>query len=461
MSWSQTALDNTRRTLSRSPLHPFRALKRLMPHGLFGRSLIIILAPMLILQAVVTAVFFDRHYRIVTATMTRGVANDVGYMVMLENRLKPGPERDAERSKAAQLFGYPAEFLPGQRLTRTVSTPDTVLDRQLSFIFSTQLAQPTSFDTQSFRDYVDLRVQLKDGVLRLLVPRERITASQADIFILWMIGSSLVLLGIAVMFLRNQVRPIERLAIAAESFGKGRAIPDFKPHGAAEVRRAATAFMVMRERIDRFVQQRTDMLAGVSHDLKTPLTRLRLQLALMPRDADIVAMETDLTEMEHMLNEYLEFARGEGGEAAEPADLTALAAEAVTDAGRAHDAGSRIALLASEPLTVAVKRNALKRCLTNLIDNALKYGRHVEVGLRRVGRMVELAVEDDGPGIAQDRREEAFRPFHRLDEGRNLQAGGVGLGLAIARDIARSHGGDVRLESSALGGLRAVIRLPI
>jgi two-component system osmolarity sensor histidine kinase EnvZ len=182
---------------------------------------------------------------------------------------------------------------------------------------------------------------------------------------------------------------------------------------------------------------------------------------MMPRDADITAMESDLTEMEHMLNEYLEFARGEGGEAAEPADLFALAAEAVSDAGRAHDAGSRIALLPAAPLTVAVKRNALKRCLANLINNALKYGRHVQVGLRRAGRMVELAVEDDGPGIAQDRREEAFRPFHRLDEGRNLQSGGVGLGLAIARDIARAHGGDVRLESSALGGLRAVIRLPI
>ena len=194
MSWSQTALDNTRRTLLRSPLHPFRALKRLMPRRLFGRSLIIILAPMLILQAVVTAVFFDRHYRIVTATMTRGVANDVGYMVMLENRLPLGPERDKERQTAAQLFGYPAEFMPGERLTRTVSAPDTVLDRQLAFIFSGQMPQAVNFDTQAFRDYVDLRVQLKDGVLRLLVPRERVTASNADIFILWMIGSSLVLI---------------------------------------------------------------------------------------------------------------------------------------------------------------------------------------------------------------------------------------------------------------------------
>jgi two-component system osmolarity sensor histidine kinase EnvZ len=461
MSWSQTALDNTRRTLLRSPLHPFRALKRLMPRRLFGRSLIIILAPMLILQAVITAVFFDRHYRIVTATMTRGVANDVGYMVMLENRLPLGAARDRERLTAAQLFGYPAEFMPGERLTRTVSAPGTVLDRQLAFIFSSQVPQAVSFDTQAFRDYVDLRLQLKDGVLRLLVPRERVTASNADIFILWMIGSSLVLIAIAALFLRNQVKPIERLAYAAENFGKGRTIAEFKPHGATEVRRAATAFLEMRERIDRFVQQRTEMLAGISHDLKTPLTRMRLQLAMMPRDADAEAMEGDIADMERMLNEYLEFARGEGGGEAEPADLAVLAAEAVADAGRAHDAQSRIALTVVEPLTVAIKRNALKRCLVNLIDNALKYGRRVQVGLRQVGRNIELSVEDDGPGIAEDRREEAFRPFHRLDQGRNLQTGGVGLGLAIARDIARAHGGDVRLEKSSLGGLRATIRLPI
>jgi two-component system osmolarity sensor histidine kinase EnvZ len=461
MSWSQTALDNTRRTLLRSPLHPFRALKRLMPRRLFGRSLLIILAPMLILQAVVTLVFFDRHYRIVTATMTRGVASDVGYMVMLENKLPPGPERDAERQQAARLFGYPAQFMPGERLTRTVSTPGTVLDRQLAYIFSTQLTQPVSFDTESFPDYVDLRVQLKDGVLRLLVPRQRVTASEADIFILWMIGSSFVLIVIAALFLRNQVKPIERLAYVAESFGKGRSVAEFKPHGAAEVRRAASAFIQMRERIERFVQQRTEMLAGISHDLKTPLTRMRLQLALMPKDADTEAIAGDLAEMERMLNEYLEFARGEADAAAEPADLAVLTAEAVADAGRAHDAGHRIVLSIAEPLTVAVRRNALKRCLVNLIDNALKYGRRVQVGLKRAGSMVELSVEDDGPGIAEERREEAFRPFHRLDEGRNLQSGGSGLGLAIARDIARAHGGDVRLEESALGGLRAVIRLPM
>ena len=461
MSWSQTALDNTRRTLLRSAFHPFRALKRLMPRRLFGRSLIIIVAPMIFLQAVVTTVFFDRNYRVVTATLTRGVANDVGYMVMLENQRPPGEERDRARVTAARFFGYSASFMPGAKLSGTVSTPNTVLDRQLIFILSTQIAQPTTFDTVAYPDYVDLSVQLKDGVLRILVPRVRVSASNADIFIIWMIGSSLVLIAIAGWFLRNQVRPIERLAYAAEAFGKGRAVPNFKPYGAAEVRRAATAFLLMRERIDRHMQQRTDMLAGISHDLKTPLTRMKLQLAMMPKNADNEAMASDIAEMERMLNEYLDFARGEGGEESSIVDISDLARETAVLSARAHGAPDRVRVAADESLTVAVKPNAIRRCLANLIDNGLKYGTHVAVSAKRAGRRVELAVEDDGPGIPEARREEAFRPFHRLDEGRNLQTGGVGLGLAISRDIARAHGGDVVLEQSSMGGLKAVIRLPI
>src|SRR5688572_25367722 len=345
MSWSQTALDNTRRTLATAPLlHPLRGLKRLMPRRLFSRSLMIIVIPMLLLQTVVTIVFFDRHYRITTAIMTRGVVNDVAYMVMLENRQPLGAERDRQRQVAAGLFGYAAEFMPGEQLTRTVSAPSTLLDRQLDFIFTSQLAQSVSFDTQRYPDHVDVRMQLTDGVLRLLIPRERVTASSADIFVLWMIGSSLVLIAIAVLFLRNQVKPIERLASAAEAFGKGRPVADFKPHGATEVRKAATAFIQMRERIDRFVQQRTEMLAGISHDLKTPLTRMRLQLAMMPKDADTEAMQSDLAEMERMLNEYLEFARGEGSDVVEQVELGSLAAEAVANAERAHHAGDRVTL---------------------------------------------------------------------------------------------------------------------
>ncbi len=468
MSLSQTASASATRAglrFSGRPirvlLHPFRIVKHIMPRRLFGRSLIIIVTPIIILQGVVTAVFFDRHYRIVTATMTRGVANDLGYMVMLENRLPPGPQRDGERQVAALRFGYPAEFMPGAHLTRVVSTPATVLDRQLAYILSSEFPAPATFDTESFRNYVDVRVQLKDGVLRLLVPRERVTASNADIFILWMIGSSMVLIAIAGLFLRNQVKPIERLAQAAETFGKGQTFTGFKPHGAQEIRRAAVAFMEMRERIERFVQQRTEMLAGISHDIKTPLTRMRLQLAMMKRDADVIAMEGDIGEMERMLNEYLDFARGGAGENAADTDLAVLAAEAVADAGRTANAKRRIVCSTPDALHLTVKRNALKRCLGNLLENGVKYGNVVQLRLYRRGNRIEFAVEDDGPGIAAERREEAFRPFHRLDEGRNLQTGGVGLGLAVARDIARAHGGDIWLDDSPFGGLRAVISLPV
>lgn len=437
-------------------------LKRVMPRGLFGRSIIIIVAPVVILQAIVTYVFFERHYDIVTARLAGAVAREVSYLVRLERSMPAGPERDRMRQLAVSSFGDTMEFMPGEHLRKTVSVPSTALDEQLARIFSAEIDQTVSFDTRRYPDYVDVRVQMGEGVLRLLVPRRRVEASNADIFILWMIGSSLVLLAVAILFLRNQVKPIERLAYAAESFGKGRAVPDFKPYGATEVRRAAQAFIDMRQRIERYVQQRTEMLAGVSHDLRTPLTRMRLQLAMMAKDADNEAMSGDVAEMERMLKEYLDFARGEGGEDSQPVDLSALIEETVQDASRARDsAGTRLKLVAAEGLTLAVKRNALKRCVANLIDNALKYGRRVEIALRRGPHSIELTVDDDGPGIPEDRREEAFRPFHRLDDGRNLQSGGVGLGLAIARDIARAHGGDIVLSQSALGGLRAVLRLPV
>jgi two-component system osmolarity sensor histidine kinase EnvZ len=276
------------------------------------------------------------------------------------------------------------------------------------------------------------------------------------------VGSSFVLLAVAIVFLRNQVRPIEQLAMAAESFGKGRAVPHFKPYGAAEVRRAAQAFITMRARIERYVTQRTEMLAGVSHDLKTPLTRLKLELAMMGPAQEVRALRQDIAEMEHMLDEYLDFARGEGGEEAQEADLADIVMEAAAAAAKARGAtADRLKLAAQSGIRVSVRRHAVKRCATNIIDNALKYGRKVGVALKQNGQQVEIVVEDDGPGIPEERREEAFRPFHRLDEGRNLQTGGSGLGLAIARDIARAHGGDVILGESSMGGLRAAIRLPV
>jgi two-component system, OmpR family, osmolarity sensor histidine kinase EnvZ len=442
--------------------HPFRALKRMMPRGLFGRSLIIIVTPVVILQGIVTYVFFERHYDVMLARMGRGAAADVVFLTNLEEKYPAGPERKALLDMAARNLGFGISVVPGQRLERPYRHAIGNLKDAVTLMFERQLGGKRPFTSRSVGSFVEVTVQVKDGLLRLNIPRQRLVASNVDVFILWMVGSSLVLLGVAILFLRNQVRPIEQLAVAAEGFGKGRAVPDFKPYGAIEVRRAAQAFITMRERIERYVTQRTEMLAGVSHDLKTPLTRLKLELAMMGDGAEVKAIRQDIAEMEHMLNEYLDFARGEGGEEARETDLAALVRDAAAAAAKARRAGpERLNLATESDIRLFVRRHALKRCATNVIDNALKYGKHVDVALKRNGTHMEILVDDDGPGIPEDRREEAFRPFHRLDEGRNLQAGGSGLGLAIARDIARAHGGDIVLGESAVGGLQAAIRLPV
>ncbi|HEX4637172.1 MAG TPA: ATP-binding protein [Rhizomicrobium sp.] len=435
------------------------SLKRLLPRGLLGRGVIIIVTPIVLLVAILTYVFFERDLDSTTRRLARDVAADMAMLVALEDN-NQSPARERLRALAARQLDYRIQFLPGQNLPpfhgRLTSTIDVALDD----ILEQRIGADRDFRTERIGNDFEIRVDVHDGVLSVLVPRDRVTVSKPDIFILWMLGSSLLLVSIAFIFLRNQVRPIERLARAADSFGKGRAVPDFKPYGATEVRRAAQAFITMRERIERHVAQRTEMLAGVSHDIKTPLTRMKLTLAMMPDDADIVSMREDIAEMEHMLDDYLAFARGEGGEESSLTDLSELLRDAASSAERAKP-GSEIKVTAPAHVPVSVKRAGLRRVLANLIDNALKHGSKVAVSLTQDERLVEITVEDNGPGIPQPRREEAFRPFHRLDEGRNLQSGGSGLGLAIARDIARAHGGDIVLSESPLGGLKATVRLPV
>ncbi len=435
------------------------SLKRFLPRGLFGRSLIIIVAPIVLLQAIIAYVFFERDLDTTTRRLARDVAADMAMLVALEDNHQ-GADRERLRALAARQLDYRIRFLPHQNLAPFEGLPTSTIDVALDDILEQRIGADRDFRTARIGDNFEIRVDVHDGVLAVLVPRDRVTVSKPDIFILWMVGSSLLLMGIAIVFLRNQVRPIERLARAADSFGKGRAVPDFKPYGATEVRRAAQAFITMRERIERHVNQRTEMLAGVSHDIKTPLTRLKLALAMMPDDAEAGSMRADIAEMEHMLDDYLAFARGEGGEDASLTDLSALVREATAAALRVRPR-AQITVAAPDHAPVSVKRAGLRRVLANLIDNALKHGSKAAVSLSQDDHLVEIAVEDDGPGIPQAQREEAFRPFHRLDKGRNLQSGGSGLGLAIARDIARAHGGDIVLDQSAMGGLKATIRLPV
>jgi two-component system osmolarity sensor histidine kinase EnvZ len=433
-------------------------LKRFLPRALFGRALIIIVAPVIILQAIIAYVFFERDLDTTTRRLARDVAADITLLVAVEDGYT-GAERLRLRALEARQLDYRVTFLPGEDVPPFHGKLTSTIDLALDDILEQRIGKDRDFRTARINNDFEIRVDVHDGVLRVLVPRDRVTVSKPDIFILWMVGSSLLLMGIAILFLRNQVRPIERLARAADAFGKGRAVPDFKPYGATEVRRAAQAFLTMRERIERHVTQRTEMLAGVSHDLKTPLTRLKLALAMMD-GPEIASMERDVSEMEHMLDEYLAFARGEGGEDAEIVELGELVRDAASAAAKArqHDA---VSVETPGPVAVSLRRAGIRRVLTNLIDNALKHGGKVAVTLTQSAHGIEIAVEDNGKGIPEARREEAFRPFHRLDEGRNLQTGGSGLGLAIARDIARAHGGDIVLGESALGGLKATLRLPV
>jgi len=436
-----------------------RFIRRQLPTSLWGRALLIIVLPIALMQVAVTWAFFEAHWETVTARLSEGLAGDVAWAV--ESYLDdPGPEHLAEITDEAQIMQLSVALREGASLpTRDRPAFFVALDRSLDRALSERLdPQPFWFDTTRYPNHVEIQVQVDEGVLRFIAPRERAFATRGHIFILWMGGATVLLTGVAILFIRNQVRAIERLADAAEAFGKGEEDVAFKPHGAREVRQAATAFLAMRERIQRHIDQRTALLASVSHDLRTPLTRLKLELALADPSAATRAMSGDLSEMEYMIDEYLAFAQGEAGEAAEAVNIATLAESVAVDARRA---GADVSLNLEANLSAMARPGALRRVLSNLVDNAAAHAQAVRISSRALkSGGVEIAVEDDGPGIAPDAYEEAFLPFSRLDESRNQNRKGVGLGLAIARDIIRSHGGDITLDRSELGGVKAVIRLP-
>jgi two-component system osmolarity sensor histidine kinase EnvZ len=323
------------------------------------------------------------------------------------------------------------------------------------------MKRPFTIDFEKSDREIEIAMQLPSGVLHVLAPRKRLFSSTTYVFVLWMAGSSLLLFGIAALFLNNQVRAVRRLARAADSFGKGQDVPNFKPEGAKEVRQAARAFTVMRNRIQRQIDQRTEMLAGVSHDLRTPLTRMKLQVEMLDsvNEQDIAAIKEDIDEMERMLNGYLAFARGEGSEPTQPTNIPAL----IEDMHRRFKRDGAAIVLDIEGLEkpVLVKPIAFQRCLNNLVGNAARYGTRVEIGARRTGIHLEVNVDDDGPGIPAEHREEVFKAFYRVEPSRNPETGGIGLGMTIARDIARSLGGDVIVGESPLCGLRATVRIPV
>jgi two-component system osmolarity sensor histidine kinase EnvZ len=434
-------------------------LRRQAPKTLFGRSLVIIVLPVAIMQIAVTYVFFDAHWQTVTSRLSEGLAGDIAWAVE-SYQDDPSPAAFARLSRRAEdSMGLSIALQPGKKLplNRRYSL-FAPIDRSMQQALSDRLDQPFWFDTTRYPAYVDIRVAVNGGVMRVLAPRDRAFATNGHIFVLWMTVATVLLTAVALLFIRNQVRAIERLANAAEAFGRGADVATFKPHGAKEVRRAAVAFLDMRARIQRHIDQRTTLLASVSHDLRTPLTRLKLALALAEPSKANAAMKNDVVEMEHMIDEYLAFARGEGGEAIETVRLRELIEQVSEGAVRA---GAQVSVRADPQLEAPVRPNALKRALSNLVMNAAVHGEHVEVAARpRPQGGVEIVVDDDGPGIPVERYEDAFKAFGRLDESRNQNTKGVGLGLAIARDVARGHGGDITLDRSPLGGLRATLGLP-
>jgi two-component system osmolarity sensor histidine kinase EnvZ len=425
-------------------------LRDYTPRGYQARHILILILPMIVFVIAMTLFFFNSHVQQVNTKLGRAVAQEVA-LVIRERQAGQDFDAMARNLNAAGLMTV--DFLPGAA-TLTPPAGKKCCD-ELRDELEVHVKYPFAFAEQP-GDFVKLSVLLPDGQLDARFDRKRAVAITAHIFIVWSIGFSILLLATSYAFLRNQVRSMIELAHAADAFGRGEDVVNFKPSGASEVRQAARSVIRMRNRIRRYADQRTAMLAGVSHDLRTPLTRLKLELALLPKGTDSTAAKADIAEMEQMLDGYLAFARGEEGEQPVETDIPALTKEAVAHLGER----TKLEIIAQQAVSMRLRPLAMKRAISNLANNAADYGGKVRVTVAAEAGSAVVTVEDDGPGIPDTQYEDAFRPFSRLDAARNQNVSGVGLGLTIARDTARAHGGDVVLGRSELGGLKATLRLP-
>ena len=434
-------------------------IKKILPKSLLGRTLLIIVTPLVLLQLVSATVFYESHWTKVSRSMARSLAGDISALIELLHQDHSPQGITAIRELAANNMGLVVTLEKNKILAnvpekKSVSIVDKMFVRSLKNL----VQRPFKIDNKSLDNHLIVSIQLQEGVFEVILNRKRLFSSTTYIFVLWMVGTSMILFGVATIFMRNQVKPIRRLAAAADELGKGRDAPNLKPEGAREIRQAAAAFIAMRDRIQRQITQRTDMLAGVSHDLRTPLTRMKLQLEMVKDSSDTAALKDDVAEMEHMVEGYLAFARGEGFETPKPTNIAHILGDVVVSAKRR---GTEVDFHTEGQFVVRIRQNAFKRCINNLLDNADRHATHVSIRTGKRGEAIEIIVDDDGPGIPKHLRDEAFKPFFRLDESRNPETGGVGLGLTIARDIIRGHGGDIILSDSPSGGLRARLTLPI
>ena len=436
-------------------------IKNILPQTLFGRALLIIVTPLILMQAISTFVFFDRHWDTMTRRLAHTLAGDIAFIV---DSLTPLPKQlDLNKIflKADDILHIRLTYSPEEILVK--KKPFQQWDRvrkSLQGALKERVRRPFSIDTIKKDRRIEIKVQLPQGLLNVNVHEKRLYSSTPYIFLMWMIGSSLVLFAIAIIFMRNQIRPIRRLAIAARSFGMGRGSSEIKPSGAKEVRQATQAFRQMRERISRQFAQRTEMLAGVSHDLRTPLTRMKLQIEMLERTPETRELQDDIQEMERMIDGYLTFARGEGSESLSKINLASLIEEIISTERRD---GSLINFVNKSKTikSVTLRPQAIKRAITNLIINSKKYAETVKVEFEYNSEHAIITIDDNGPGIKPEHRDDVFKAFFRLDPSRNTDTGGTGLGLTIAKDIVQSHGGDLLLSEASLGGLRATITLPL
>lgn len=440
---------------------PITRIKRLLPASLFGRALLILVLPAVLVQLVAVYVFYERHWDSVVRNMSASLAGEVALLAG-EIHDAPVEERRDRVRRFEQLLSM--RITLGERKNFSASR-EQLEPRFREFMRQMQrhLRYPVSVTQTGAADDLRIAVQMEDKTLIVEVSKKRLVSSTTYIFVLWMVGTALILLAVATAFLRNQIRPITHLARAAEGFGMGRDDPNFRPGGAREVRQAAQAFLTMRARIRRSVENRTAMLSGISHDLRTPLTRMKLQLAMLEDVSAADALQRDVEEMEHMLQEYMDYIRGEGSEEPTELDLGSYL-ELLMESYRRG--GQQVTLTVESSARLSLKRRAFRRVLDNLIGNALRYGRRCRVMVSASDKYATVTVEDEGPGIPEEFFEHVFRPFKRLDPSRNSRTGGIGLGLTIARDIVQAHGGDIVLKNRTdtdgkRSGLQASVRLPL
>jgi two-component system, OmpR family, osmolarity sensor histidine kinase EnvZ len=435
-----------------------RWFKRVLPRSLWGRSLLIIVLPMVLTQVLATWIFYDRVWDTISRRLSTAVAGDIAFTVSALRYADTVGQQRQILQHAAGMTGLFYSFHPDEQLPPDLRfTAGTQIETQLAVAMDERVGRPFLIDGEFDPRDLLVAVELPSGVMDVAVPRERLSTPTTYIFIMWMVGSALVLLAIASLFMRNQVKSLRRVAATAEALGRGRDVAHIRPEGATEVRQVARAFIKMRDRIRRQITQRTEMLAGVSHDLRTPLTRMRLALELIPEDPAVAELKADVAAMQRMVQGYLDFARGEGEEQQRETDIVLLIQELISSAQR--DGPPIFAALPAR-YVLPLRPDATRRCIANLVGNARRYGKHVWVTAIEARESLDVLIDDDGPGIPPAQRESVFRAFYRLDTARRPDTGGLGLGLTIARDLARGQGGEVTLEDSPQGGLRVRLRLP-